>query len=209
MKFLFDLFPVILFFAVYKLGQGHEQAAHALVQQYMSGLISGGASKVDQAPLMLATMIAIIATACQIAYLKMRGRTVDGLLWVSLAVIGVMGGATIYFHNPVFILWKPTILYWILAMILFVGQVFFGNNLMRKVMEEQFKLPDAIWDKLGYVWMVFLCAVGVVNLLAAFVVFKEDLSAWINFKLFGITAIFFVFFVAQGLYLSKYMEEPT
>lgn len=207
MKFLFDLFPVILFFLVYKLGDSHQEAAHAIVVQYLGGLVAGGAVPAAQSPILLATAVAIVATVLQIGYLLARGRRVDGMLWVSLAVIVLMGGATIYFHDESFIKWKPTILYWAFGLALFVSQVFFGNNLMRKVMEAQIKLPDAIWTRVGYAWMTFFAALGALNLLVAFVVFKGNTGAWVSFKLFGITAIFFLFVVIQTLLLSKHVLE--
>jgi intracellular septation protein len=207
MKFLFDLFPVILFFIVYKFADGHQEAAHSLAVQYMGGLISGGDLATDQAPIMLASAVGIVATVLQILYLLARGRKVDGMLWLSLAVIAIMGGATIYFHDETFIKWKPTILYWAFALALFVAQVGFRNNLMRKVMEAQIRLPDAVWSRVGYAWMTFFAAIGVLNLVMAFIVFKGNTGAWVNFKLFGITGIFFVFIIAQTLMLSKYMDE--
>ena len=207
MKFLFDLFPVILFFIVYKFADGHQEAAHALALQYMGGLISGGNVSAEQAPIMLASAVGIIATILQILYLLARGRKVDGMLWLSLGVIVVTGGATIYFHDQTFIMWKPTILYWAFALALFVAQVGFRNNLMRKVMEVQIRLPDPVWAKVGYAWMTFFAALGVLNLVMAFIVFKGNTGAWVNFKLFGITGIFFAFIVIQTLMLSKYIEE--
>ena len=207
MKFLFDLLPVILFFIVYKFADGHQEAAHALAVQTMGCLISGGRVTPEQSPIMLATLVGIVATVLQILYLLARGRKVDGMLWLSLGVILVTGGATIYFHDQTFIMWKPTILYWAFALALFVAQVGFRNNLMRKVMEAQISLPDAVWTRVGYAWMTFFAAIGVLNLVMAFVVFKGNTGAWVNFKLFGITGIFFAFIIAQALMLSKYMED--
>jgi len=208
MKFLFDLFPVILFFIAYRLGVSHEEAAHALALQYMGGLVAGGNLTPEQAPIMVATAVGVIATVLQIGYLLVRGRKVDGMLWLSLAVIVVMGGATIYFHDENFIKWKPTILYWAFALALLVAQVGFGKNLMRKAMEEQIKLPDGVWKRVGFAWIGFMAAMGVLNLVMAFVVFKGNTSAWVSFKMFGATGLFFVFVIAQTLMLSKYMQEP-
>lgn len=208
MKFLFDLFPVILFFIAYRLGVSHEEAAHALTLQYMGGLIAGGNLTPEQSPIMLATAVGVVATVLQIGYLLVRGRKVDGMLWLSLAVIVVMGGATIYFHDENFIKWKPTILYWAFALALLVAQVGFGKNLMRKAMEEQIKLPDAVWKRVGFAWIGFMAAMGVLNLVMAFVIFKGNTSAWVSFKMFGATGLFFVFVVAQTLMLGKYMQEP-
>ncbi|MDB5918477.1 MAG: putative intracellular septation protein [Massilia sp.] len=209
MKFLFDLLPVILFFAVYKWGEGHQDAAHGVVSQYLSGLIAGGAVAAAQAPVILATVVGIIATVLQIGYLLVRGRKVDGMLWMSFGVIAIMGGATIYFHDDNFIKWKPTILYWAFAVILLVAQVFMKKNLMRSAMEKTMKLPEPIWPRLNYAWMWFFFALGLLNLFVAFVVFKGNTSAWVSFKLFGVTGIFFAFVVGQTLLLSKYIEEEA
>jgi intracellular septation protein len=208
MKFLFDLFPIILFFVAYRLGTSNQDAAHALALQYMGGLIAGGNITPEQSPIILATAVSIVATILQIGYLLVRGRKVDGMLWLSLAVIVVMGGATIYFHDENFIKWKPTILYWVFAVVLFVAQVMFRKNLMRKGMEAQIKLPEAVWDRVGYAWIAFMAAMGVLNLVMAFIVFKGNTSAWVSFKMFGATGLFFAFVVIQTLMLSKHMQEP-
>jgi intracellular septation protein len=207
MKFLFDLFPVILFFAVFKWGEAHQDAAHGVLLQYFSALISGGAVAAAQAPIIVATIVGIVATVLQIGYLLVRGRKVDGMLWLSLVVIAVMGGATIYFHDDNFIKWKPTILYWAFGLALLVAQVFMKKNLMRSAMEATMKLPEHIWPRLNYAWMWFFFALGLLNLFVAFVVFKGNTSAWVSFKLFGVTGIFFAFIVGQTLLLSKYITE--
>lgn len=207
MKFLFDLLPVILFFLAFKLGKLYPDATHDLVARSLGGLAAGGAIDAEQAPIMLATAISIVATVLQIGYLLVRGRKVDGMLWLSLAVITVMGGATIYFHDGDFIKWKPTILYWAFALALFVGQVVFKKNLIRKVMEAQIKLPEPVWTRLVFVWSAFFGALGALNLFVAFVVFKGNTDAWVSFKLFGVTGIFFAFMVVQALMLSKHVEE--
>lgn len=207
MKFLFDFFPILLFFGVFKLGERNPDAAHGIVSDYLSGLISGGTITPDQAPIILATVVVILATLAQIGYVKLRGRKVDGMLWLSLAVITVFGGATIYFHDETFIKWKPTILYWIFAAALMIAQFGFNKNLIRQVMEPNIKLPEPVWAKVGLSWMVFFFLIGVLNLFAAFVVFKGDTSAWVSFKLFGLTGIFFAFIVGLMMFLSKYIEE--
>ena len=207
MKFLFDFFPLILFFLVYKLGTGNETAALALAEQYLGGIVSGGKILADQAPMILATVVAIIATFLQVGYLLLRRRKVDSMLWISLFVIVVFGGATIYLHDDTFIKWKPTILYWLFAAALFISQVFFGRNPMRKLMEEALPLPEEVWPRVGYAWTLFLFLLGALNLLMAFVVFRDNTGAWVNFKVFGMTAIFFAFSVAQALFLSKYIAQ--
>jgi intracellular septation protein len=209
MKFLFDFFPLLLFFAAYKLGGMHQDAAHAMVQHYLSGFIAGGSSEPSQAPLIWATLVGILATALQVGYLLVRGKKVPGMSWVSLGVFVVFGGAGIYFHDENFIKWKPTIIYWLLAGGMLVAHLLFKKNLIRKTMEEQIQLPDQIWHKLLYAWIAFFIGIGVLNLLVAFVLYKGDTSAWVSFKAFGTTAIFFVFIVVQTLFLSKHIKEEA
>src|ERR1700712_334184 len=158
MKFLFDMFPVILFFGVFKWGEGHADAAQSMVGQYLSGLVSGGSVGPEQAPILLATAVAIIATIAQIGYLLVRGKKVDAMLWVSLAIIVVFGGATIYFHNEAFIKWKPTVLYWVFALALVGAQLIMNKNLIRLMMKAQIDLPDPIWTRLNMAWAAFFAA---------------------------------------------------
>jgi intracellular septation protein len=205
MKFLFDLFPVILFFAVFKWGESNADAAQSFGQHYLSGLVSGGQVSLTQAPILLATAIAIIATFVQIGYLLVRGKKVDTTLWISLVIIGIFGGATIYFHNENFIKWKPTVLYWCFAAVLLFSQMFLKKNLIRAMMEKQMSLPDGIWQRVNLAWVAFFVTMGLLNL---YVAFNFSLASWVNFKLFGGTGLMFIFIVAQSLILSKHMKDP-
>ncbi len=205
MKFLFDLFPVILFFIVFKWGEGNAEAAQSFGQQFLSGLVSGGQVTVTQAPILLATAIAIIATIVQIGYLLSRRRKVDGTLWLSFAIITFFGGATIYFHNETFIKWKPTVLYWCFAAALLFSQIFLKKNLIRTMMEKQMSLPDGIWRRVNLSWVAFFMTMGLLNL---YVAFNFSTATWVNFKLFGGMGLMFAFIIAQSLILSKHMKEP-
>nr|WP_314623419.1 septation protein A [uncultured Noviherbaspirillum sp.] len=205
MKFLFDMFPVILFFGVFKWGESNTDAAQSMVGQYLSGLVSGGSVGPEQAPILLATAVAIIATIAQIGYLLARGRKVDGMLWVSLAIIVVFGGATIYFHNEAFIKWKPTVLYWVFAVVLVGAQLLMNKNLIRMMMKGQVDLPDPVWTRLNMAWAAFFAAMGVINL---YIAHNFSTSTWVNFKLFGFTGLMIAFVVAQTMFLSKYIKDP-
>ena len=209
MKFLFDLFPLIAFFAAFKLGGVYEAATHDFVQQYLSGFVSGGLIKADQAPWILATLVGIVATACQVSYLLLRGRKVDGMLWLSLFIFVVFGGASIYLHDDFFLKWKPTLIYWLSGLALLIAHVGFKKNLIRKTMEAQVQLPDAVWNQLLAAWIIFFGAIGALNLFVAFVLYKGDMAAWVSFKAFGATGIFFAFIVAQTLFLSKHIKEDA
>ncbi len=206
MKLLLDLFPLLLFFGVYRLAKMFEDTSFAIASTYLSAFVAGGKIEPDQAPIMIATLVAIIATTLQLLYIKLRGRKIDGMLWISFLIITVFGGATIYFHDDTFIKWKPTIIYWVFAVAMCVAQFGFGKNLMRQAMEAQIKLPEPVWKNVGLAWIACFLALGVINLLAAFVVYKGDTSAWVTFKLFGMNGLLFAFIIVQTLMLSKYIE---
>lgn len=105
MKLLFDLFPVILFFAVFKFAGAQPEAAQAFASHYLAFLVADGEITAQQAPILLSTAVAILATLAQVLWLLLRRRHVDTMLWVSLVIIVVFGGATIYFHDEIFIKW--------------------------------------------------------------------------------------------------------
>jgi len=205
MKFLFDLFPVILFFGAFKWGEANPETAQALTSEYLSGLVSGGVVSIAQAPILLATALTIVATFAQIAYLLLRGRKIDGMLWVSLVIVAVFGGATIYFHNETFIKWKPTVLYWMFSLILLASLVLFRKNLIRSMMGGQLNLPEPVWTRLCLSWIRFFAAMGAINLVVAF---QFSTATWVNFKLFGFMTLMIVFVIAQTLAISKHIKDP-
>lgn len=139
MKFLYDLFPVILFFIVYK----------------FFGIYA-------------ATAAAIVATIAQIIWTKYRRGKVEGALVASGVIIVVFGGATLFLHDESFIKWKPTVLYWLFAVALIASNLFFGKNLIRTLMEKQITMPELIWNKLNLAWAIFFAALGCLNLYVAF-----------------------------------------
>lgn len=199
MKFLFDLFPVILFFVSYQIAGWQQDAASELANTWL-----GGGIATQQAPILIATAVAIIATFAQIGWLLVRGRKVDTMLWMSLVLIVVFGGATLLFHDATFIKWKPTILYWLFSTSLLVSSVVFGKNLIRALMEPQIKLPDEIWSRLNVAWIGFFTVMGFLNL---YVAFEYPEATWVKFKLFGGMGLMFAFVVAQSMFLGKYIEE--
>ena len=209
MKFLFDFFPILLFFATFKVAGMYEQASFKLATTLIGGFVSGSGIAADQGPIMLATIVAIIAAVVQVGYVKLRGQKVDLMLWISFFVIVIFGGLTIYFHNDNFVKWKPTIIYWLQAGAFLVAFLVFKKNLIQEVMQSQIKLPDAVWSRLCLAWITFFIVIGLLNLLAAFVIFAGNTPAWVNFKTFGMTGLLLAFIVAQTFYLSRYIEEES
>lgn len=175
MKFLFDLFPVVLFFAAFKIWD-----------------------------IYVATAVAIGATALQIAWLKLRRQKIPGMLWASLGIIVVFGGATLLLRDETFIKWKPTVLYWLFAGVLAVSATLFGRNLIRMMLSPQMQLPAPLWERLNWSWVGFFAFMGCANL---YVAYNFSTDFWVNFKLFGGMGLMIAFVVVQSLVLSRYMQE--
>ncbi len=204
MKFLFDLFPVILFFIAYKLGTSFPTQAAALATNYLGIFVADGRVPADQAPILIATAIAIVASLGQVGWLLVRGRKVDTMLWVSVAVIIVFGGATIWLHDETFIKWKPTILYALFALILAGGRLLAKRNLIESLLREQIVLPPPAWEKLLWAWVGFFVGIGVLNL---WVAFSFPTDTWVNFKLFGLMGLTFAFALGVGVWVSRHVKE--
>ena len=200
MKFLFDLLPVIFFFAAYKCAGIFPDESQVLVTTWLSADILA-----EQAPILIATFVAIVTSALQVAFVGLKHRKLDRMALVSLLIIAVLGGATLIFHDPTFIQWKPTAFYWLLGFVLLGSELFFHRNLIRKMLElQKIKLHDPIWFRLNLVWALFFFMLGGLNLAVAYNFTEET---WVNFKLFGCTTLVFVFALAQGVYLSKHLIE--
>ena len=177
MKFLFDIFPVVLFFIAFKLGG-----------------------------IFIATGVAIAATLAQIGWLLARRRKIDRMLWISLAIIAVTGGLTLILRDETFIKWKPTILYWAFAAGFGGSALFLRKNLIQSLLAEQISAPDFVWRRLNLSWIGFFVLMGFANLAVAFA-FGLPTETWVNFKLFGGIGLMLVFVALQGVMLSKYIEE--
>ena len=206
MKLLLDFLPIILFFGTFKYAEANKAWAAAFATQYFGGIVAGGVVGSDEAPVLLATVVVIVATLVQVAWLKVRRQKVDLMLWISLGLVVVLGGLTVWFHSETFIKWKPSALYWTMGLALAVSQLVFGKNLLRVLLGAQLHLPMDVWQRLNWAWVIFFAAMGVLNL---WVAYTFSTATWVNFKLFGALGLMLVFTVAQGLYLSRHLEhEP-
>src|SRR6266480_815278 len=172
MQFLADYFPLLLFFAAFKLWD-----------------------------IYVATGVAIAASVVQIAYFRWRRGKVQTVHWLSLAIIATFGGATLLLHDETFIKWKPTVLYWLFAAILAVGRLGFRRNLIATLLKD-LALPDPVWARVTWVWVGFLLGMGGANLYvathystAAWVNFK----VWGAMGLFFLLAVATVASVARHL----------
>jgi intracellular septation protein len=178
MKLLFDFFPVVLFFITFKWYDDPKQG------------------------ILAATAVIIVATGVQVAVNWIRQRRVEKVHLITLALLVTMGGVTLLLQDEIYIKWKSTVFFWVLA-IAFLGSQFIGHKtLVQRFFDSKFEPPGRVWAVLNLIWAVFFLCLGVLNL---FVVYNFSTDTWVNFKLFGLTGLMFVFVFAQMLYLFRYM----
>ena len=180
MKLLFDFFPVVLFFIVYKM---HDDPHRGFI---------------------VATMAIIAATVVQVAVPWLRERRVEKMHLVVLALVVVFGGITLIFDDEIYLKWKPTAVNWLFALV-FLGSEFIGaKNVVRRMMESRMKLPGPVWTRLNASWVVFFAVCGALNL---YVVYHFDTDTWVDFKLFGLMGLTLVFVLGQVAYIAVYMAR--
>ena len=206
MKILFDFLPIALFFGMFKYAEGHKDWAASTATEWLGFMVSGGVVGPAEAPVLLASMVVIVATVAQILWLKLRGKKVDAMLWISLGLVTVLGSATIYFHSESFIKWKPTVLYWVMGGALLFGQLVLKKNGIKSLMGAQMSLPDSVWRGVNISWVVFFAVMGCINL---WVAFNFSTATWVNFKLFGGLGLMAVFVLLQAVYLNKHIKPGT
>ena len=175
MKFLYDLLPVILFFISYKIYD-----------------------------IFIATGVAIIATLLQVLYDYIKNKKIDKMLLFNGATITILGGLTIIFQDKTFIMWKPSVLYWLFAAVLFISNYFLNKNLIKLAMGQKIELEDSYWNNLNNATGLFFIMLGFINLYVAYN-YEED--TWVNFKLFGITGILFIYIIFLTIYISKVSKK--
>jgi intracellular septation protein len=177
MKFLFDFFPILLFFAAYK-------AANIYV----------------------ATAVAIAASIAQVGYMWLRHKRVENMHWITLALIVVFGGATLVLQDETFIKWKPTVLNWLFAVV-FLGSQYVGKKtIAERMLGGSVNLAPALWTRVNLSWVAFFVFLGAANL---YVMYNFDTDTWVDFKLFGMMGLTFLFVIAQALVLSRYMAPES
>lgn len=206
MKLFFDFLPLLLFFVVGKYADHNPDWAARFATDHFGFMVSGGVVGKDEASALLATIVVIVATGVQITWLLSSRRKVDLMLWVTFALVVVLGGATIWFHNPTFIKWKPSALYWAMGLAFWVSQAFFRKNLLQLMMGQQLQLPAGVWQRLNFAWIGFFGLLGLANL---YVAYTFSTSTWFTFKAFGVTGLMMLFMLAQGLYISKHLEPEA
>jgi intracellular septation protein len=174
-KILFDLLPLLAFFAGY----------------YLPKDMGGG--------IYAATAGAIVVGVTQSAYLWLRHRRVDKLQLASTGLLALLGGITLALKDPTFIKWKPTAVYWLFALV-FLAADLSGRNLLRATMGREIELAGTDWRVLSMSWVGFFAVMGVLNL---YIAYRYAEEVWVNFKVFGGLGCMIVFVIAQAAWLTR------
>jgi intracellular septation protein len=179
MHFLYEIIPVFLFFITFK----------------VYGIYT-------------ATKVGIAASAIQVSFSRIFLKKWDKAQIITLIVFTVFGSMTLYFHNAIFIKWKPTIVFWLFAIVILGSHFLMEKSLPKRIMEHALQpkhaIPDRIWRNLSYTWALFFIALGIVNL---YIAYQFDDNAWVNFKFYGITSALFILSIAQAVYLMPFLSE--
>ena len=174
LKFLTDFGPLLIFFIVYYKNDNNLLIAIP--------------------PLIVATIVAVIImyfVEKKIPYVPLIGGV----------IITLFGGLTLYFDNPVFIYMKPTIVNIIFAGILITSKVFFQKNFLKFFLKTAFQLQETGWDKLNFRWAYFFIFLAIIN---EIVWRTQPETTWVNFKVWGILPITFIFTFFQVPLIKKY-----
>ncbi len=175
MKQLLEFIPVILFFIAFKFYD-----------------------------IYVATAVVIVATVIQVAITWFIHKKVETMQWITLGLILVMGGATLYLQDEQFIKWKLTIIEWLFGLA-FLGSHFFAKKtFVERMMGASLELPPKIWKKLNLMWASFFISVGCINI---YVMQNYNTDDWVTFKTFGVPGLLIIFIIIQMFFIYKYIPE--
>jgi intracellular septation protein len=147
----------------------------------------------------VATATLMIAMVLLAGTQWIRLRKVSPMLLLSTVLVLIFGSVTLLVHDKAFIQWKLTVLDWIFALGFIIAPYFGGQTLVQRLMGAQLTLPEKHWRTLNWMWIVFFALMGALNV---YVIYHYDEATWVNFKLFGTTALTVVFVIVQGVWLS-------
>lgn len=187
-KQFIDFIPLILFFIVFKLEpRTLELFGHAWV---VGGIFSATA-------MLIASSVVVYGTLFIVQKQLAKSQ------WLTLLGCLVFGGLTLTFQSETFLKWKAPVVNWLFATGFLVSQFIGQQPLIQRMMGHAITLPDPVWRKLNLAWVVFFLVVGTANLFVAFTYHE----IWVDFKVFGSLGMTVLFLVAQGIYISRYMQD--
>ncbi len=157
----------------------------------------------------VATVVGIAVTAVQVLVTALVAKRMDKVQLLMLAVFTVLGGLTLYFHDPIFVKWKPSVVYWIFGTALLLSHIIGNKPLMQRMFELKLEknkatVPSQVWKKLNIAWACAFILLGGINI---YVAYNFSTEIWVNFKLYGTLGFFLIFAFLQMIYLSRYISE--
>ena len=162
-KLLFDFFPIVIFFVVYKMYD-----------------------------IYIATIALIIASAVQLTYEIIFYRKFSMIHLVTFILVLILGGATVYFHNETLIKWKVTIVNWLFGIILILSNIFMQKPIIQCLMEENIELPIKLWKRLNNIWGIFFLFLGAINIFVAYTFSTDTWVNFKLFGIMGIILVFVI-----------------
>lgn len=150
-----------------------------------------------------ATAAAMVTSAIQVAIHWLRFKKIDKIQGTTCLLILVLGAATLVLHNSIFIKWKPSVIYWLFAIVLLVSHLMSPQPLLQKLLHQKIKLNSVIWKRLNIIWASFFTLMGCLNI---YVAYAYSTKAWVYFKVFGTLGLTVLFIFGQALYLAKHIE---
>ena len=175
MKFLLDLMPALAFFAAYFLGG-----------------------------IYVATGVLIGALFALVLIYWLWKREIHKVHLVTALIAAVLGGLTLYVHDPMFIKFKPTALYAVFSIALLLSHVIGDRVLLARLPQQAIQLPEPVWRRVNFIWALFFAFCALLNL---YVAANYDEATWVKFKTFGFTALMMVFLLAHAPFLSRYLPQ--
>ncbi len=143
-------------------------------------------------------------TALALVFTWFKYRKIEKMTLITFLMVLVFGTLTLVFHNDLFIKWKVTIIYTLFALALLISQLVLKKPLVQRMLGKELTLPDKVWNNLNLAWAVFFLVCGLANI---YVAFWLPQSVWVNFKVFGLTALTLVFTLLSGIYIYRHMPE--
>jgi intracellular septation protein len=176
MTMLYDFIPVLLFFIAFK----------------WYGIY-------------VATVVGIVMTGLQVIITRLWKKRFDKQQVVTFAVFLIFGSMTLYFHNPIFVKWKPSVIFWLFSIVFLLSQFIdkkpFIQRMLGTALDEKGELPRKIWLRLNWAWALFFAIMGTINI---FVAYSYSTETWVNFKLYGILGLGLAFGFLQAIWLARY-----
>jgi intracellular septation protein len=155
-----------------------------------------------------AILVIMVAVVIQLALTLLMKRSIPRLLLISSLLVVGLGGISLWLNNPLIFKWKPTVLYWLFA-VLFLGSQFIGDKpmvqrLLQSMSKQPLQMADHDWTSLNLMWAVFFFIAGTANIVVAYS-FEEFI--WVNFKLFGLIGLTLVFLILQGVWMTGRLQD--